>query len=321
MIVSVVISTYNSSQFIEETFDSIKAQSWPEIELIITDDCSADNTIELCQNWLKENGHRFIRTVLLTSSKNTGVSANGNRGLRAAHGEWIKFLGADDTLLPESISDNMIYLSEHQEIKVLFSKVNVYHNTFEEKNLKQTIPGSKITEENILWPGRSAISQYKMLLICDRIHFSPSVMIQRETMLSVGVFDERFPMMEDYPLWLKLTKSGHRLFFMDKLTVNYRQHSGAINNNGNEYLLKPNYFRTEVFRQIYTYPNLPWDIRMKSKWAWYASQPFRSEWLNRNTKPNKLLLAFLTIWINPFKYVASLKKWMVKGHRNDELYN
>lgn len=106
-LVSVIISTYNSAAFIIETLESILHQSWKEIELIITDDASTDDTVTICRHWLEVNSGRFTGVQVITSEVNTGVSANANRGLRAAKGEWVKFIGSDDTLLPGCIEDNM----------------------------------------------------------------------------------------------------------------------------------------------------------------------------------------------------------------------
>ncbi len=320
MLVSVIIASYNSSQYIEETLNSVKSQSWPELELIITDDHSTDNTTKLCQGWLIENKHHFVNTQLLYAEKNTGVSANLNRGLHVAKSEWIKFLAADDALKPNCIKDNMSWIACHPQTKVLFSRIEVYKNTFKPQNLIDTIPNAADHPKSILHESRSVDSQYKMLLLSDRINFTPSAFLNRQTLMSVKGYDERFKLIEDYPLWLKLTKSGHKLYFMNKTTVNYRRHSKAINNTDINYLIKPNYFRTENFRKIYTYPYLPIDIRLNQRFQWFVKQIFRWDYLNRNKKINRFLLDFITTCINPFKYYIWLKKRFNKKLQNNEFY-
>ena len=121
-LVSVIVVTFNSSQFIIETLESVSKQTWKEIELIITDDCSEDNTIEVCLNWINENKNRFLRVEIIKPEKNTGVPANANRGLYAAQGDWIAFIAGDDTFKPNHIKDNLMYIATRQEIKVLLSK-------------------------------------------------------------------------------------------------------------------------------------------------------------------------------------------------------
>ena len=72
-LVSVVVMTYNSSKYVLETLDSIYNQTYLNIELIITDDCSTDKTFELCNKWLLQHQNRFIRIEFITNDINTGI--------------------------------------------------------------------------------------------------------------------------------------------------------------------------------------------------------------------------------------------------------
>jgi glycosyltransferase involved in cell wall biosynthesis len=317
--ISVVVVTFNSSEFILETLESVASLTWEEIELIITDDCSTDPTVELCRNWLEHHSQRFLSTSLITSDINTGVSGNANRGLQAATGEWIKFMAGDDAFEPGYLQDNMEHIANHPEIRVLFSRVNLYRDTFEEKNFMESIPG-KILQDSIFWPERTVESQYRMLLIADRIHFTPSAFLHRETLLSVGGFDERFRSQEDYSLWLNLTRSGYKLYFMEKVTLNYRMHEHALNNTGIPHLINPNYFKEEPFRRIYTYPHMPVDVRLKERYTWCLSLIFRAKWLNRDNRFNQTLLDLLVLYLNPFEYFIRLRKMLNGKLRNNELY-
>lgn len=320
ILVSVIIASYNSSKFIIETLESIRTQTWKNIELIITDDCSTDDTLEVCTAWLNKHSARFRNISVITTDHNTGVPANVNRGLNASSGEWIKILGADDTLKEDCLEINMRMVATDARIKVLFSRVDVFRDTFEPVNKLRTIPGDPFSPDSIMATGRDAASQYKMLLVCDRIHYSPSVFINNETLKSVGGFDERFKLLEDHPLWLNLTKSGNRLHFMDEVTVNYRQHSWAINNTGEKHIVNPNYLKTNEFRKIYTYPFLPADVRMDQVYSWNVSRIFFIKMFNRNTKLNRLLFSLLTIYLNPFRYILWMRKCLNKDLKSNEFY-
>ena len=318
--VSVTIASYNSAPYIVETLESVRNQSWKEIELIVTDDSSTDNTAELCKEWMKKNRNRFVNVALITSLKNTGVPSNVNRGLIASSGSWVKILGGDDTLRPDCITNNMGMVSTDPRIKVLFSNLDVYQDNFNPRNYIHTIPGNPFSADGIMAHDRSAESQYRMLLVCDRIHYSPSVFMDREAIFSVGCFDERFKLLEDHPLWLNLTRNGYRLFFMEKTTVNYRRHSKAINNTGNEFIVNPNFLKTNDFRKIYTYPYLPADVRFDQIFTWFVSRIFKYKWLNRNRIPNRFLLNLLTLYLNPFRYLIWLRKRMNKTLASNEFY-
>jgi alpha-1,3-rhamnosyltransferase len=215
----------------------------------------------------------------------------------------------------------MVWIADHPEIRVLFSSVDVYNDKFEDRFFLHTIPGNPYDSRGIMAPGRSADSQYRMMLRSDRIHYTPSAWLHRETLLSVGGFDERFKFLEDYPLWLTLTKNGHRLYFMDKSTVNYRTHSKAIVNTGLRHAIDPDYFTTEPFRKIYIYPFLPADLRLDARFTWYASQIFRWKRINGNKWLHRILALVLTVYLNPFKYYIFLKKQIRKDLKNSELYN
>lgn len=320
-LISVIVVTYNSSRFIIETLDSIYNQTWSVMELIITDDNSSDSTVEICSRWLEKKGNRFIRTELSLSEVNTGVSGNANRGLRLSTGKWVKFIGGDDVLLPDNLTNNMHFIFSHQETRVLFSRVNNYNETFTPENYLGTSPDGDMKQDSILSLNRSAESQYRMLLLSDRIHFSPSVFLHCETLLSIGGFDERFRYQEDYPLWLNLTKNGHKLYFMNKVTVNYRSHSQAINNTGKPFLINPNYYRDEPFRRVYTYLFLPTLIRREQKFRWVVSQIFKIDLFNRPGRFNRFLLNLLTIYLNPFRYMIKARKILMRNPGEVEFYS
>ena len=95
-LVSIVIITYNSSTTIVETLDSVKRQTYSNIELIVSDDCSADNTVEVVKGWMERNKSRFVRAKLIESDVNTGVAVNLNRGNKDARGIWLKSIAGDD---------------------------------------------------------------------------------------------------------------------------------------------------------------------------------------------------------------------------------
>jgi alpha-1,3-rhamnosyltransferase len=115
ILVSVPVVTYNAASFVEETLESIFNQTYGNIELVISDDCSKDNTIEIVQKWCEEERvkERFTAIKIVTVPKNTGVSANCNRAISASKGEWIKFIAGDDILLPTCIEDNLNFVREN----------------------------------------------------------------------------------------------------------------------------------------------------------------------------------------------------------------
>ena len=220
-LVSIIIVTYNSSEFVLETLESAKAQTYKNIELIITDDSSNDNTIEVCNNWLGENTGRFASTKLLTSDKNTGIVPNCNRGLNYANGTWLKFIAGDDILIDTSIADFLSYCNKRDDCKLIFGRI-LY--------MKNYISKPKPLEKIAISPLHM---QQKLVYLGSGLP-APAAFINRDLLISLGGFDERFLFVEDLPLWIKVVNNNIQIHFIDNFVVKYRIHDNNIcMNNGN----------------------------------------------------------------------------------------
>ena len=101
-LVTIGVITYNSAGTIVETLESVKKQTYGNIELIISDDASKDNTVEICRDWLERNASRFSRVEMITTDVNTGTCGNCDRLLEKTTGLWLRILAADDILFGES---------------------------------------------------------------------------------------------------------------------------------------------------------------------------------------------------------------------------
>lgn len=212
-LVSVVVLTYNSEKYVLETLESIKNQTYENIELIISDDASTDNTLTLCEKWLKQNKAKFVRVELLTTIKNRGVAPNCNRGYHASKGIWVKFIGGDDRLLPDFIRKNVRFIENNRDVNIIFSDQLLIDEEGKEKGIWKHNPD--IME-------MSAENQYRELLKGNSLFAAPTNFIQRDLLNDFGGFDERFPMMEDYPLWVNLTKKGIKMHYLPESLVEYR---------------------------------------------------------------------------------------------------
>lgn len=223
-LVSIVVVTYNSSKYITETLDSIAKQTYNNIEVIISDDFSTDNTTELCENWLSLNKGNFVRGILLKSDRNTGISANLNRGYNACLGEWVKSIAGDDLLLPNAIDDNIKFVQKFPEAKFVFSDRKEFTDLAHEK---MRILTSQKYSRNYFYT-LSPTDQYWDLVIRNVCIFSCTAFINKDAFLKVGGYDETIPMLEDYPMWIKCTKSGYKMYYFPKQTVLYRVHQESV---------------------------------------------------------------------------------------------
>ena len=226
-LISVVVITYNSSKYILETLESIKKQTYNKIELIVSDDSSTDDTLAICNRYINDNNSRFARTELITVESNTGIPANCNRGIKASKGSWIKFLAGDDTLKADCVSSYVDYCTLNKEICVIHSNCEYFLESFEPQAFIRT---SALKSEVFNQLFITANEQYKLLLIRNRV-IAPSIFIKREALLEIGGFDERLRLIDDLPLWLKFTRNGTKIYYLDKATVNYRKTDNSVTKN------------------------------------------------------------------------------------------
>jgi len=220
-LVSIIVITYNSSKYVLETLESAKAQTYQNIELIISDDCSTDNTVEICRQWLEENKERFVRTKLITVEKNSGIPANCNRGVRASKGEWVKLIAGDDALKKKCINDNISIVLSNNKISILQTNVDYYNDNFKSSNFIKT---SSVETNPFFTKTNNADDQYRMIIYGNKV-IAPSIFIKRDVINNVGGYDEDIPLMEDLSFWSKITKNGYRISYNNAVTVNYRLHS------------------------------------------------------------------------------------------------
>jgi glycosyltransferase involved in cell wall biosynthesis len=246
--ISVGVLSYNSEATVIETLDSILNQTYDlkKIELIISDDNSFDETPTIVQEWLDLHGTNFHRTFFQTSDKNTGISGNFNRILNQVTSSWLKPIAADDILMPRCLSDNVEFVSSHPESRIVFS------NTIGFKNDVSSGVGEFVCDDEFF--KLNADNQSKSLLKSCSV-FAPTSFISTDLLRDIGGADERFPMIEDYPLWLKITSSGVRLYMNDVFSVYYRLGDSVSRGKktiGNERYLKD----SRRFHQEYIWPNV-----------------------------------------------------------------
>jgi glycosyltransferase involved in cell wall biosynthesis len=306
--VSCPVLAFNAESFILETFESIYNQNYEEIELIFSDDYSSDNTVEIAKKWLAQERvkNRFTNIQILTVEQNQGVSANMNRSIKASTFDWIKIIAADDILLPDCLKDNFDFINENPEIKVVFSQVKLYQDVFRESNFTMLIPD--VYPDNLMKNEFSAKDQWKILLEGDRINNTPSFFFHREIMEIVGYYDESNRLVEDAPMWLKMTQFGIKLYYFHKPTIGYRIHSKASNNVGDGVLIQPSLLKGYEVRKKLAHPYLPITKVWKEKSVIFLSKVFVTLGLNEKTNRNQILYRITTVYLNPFHYLESISR-------------
>lgn len=217
-VVTVAVITYCSANTVCATLNSILNQTYgsENIELIISDDGSKDNTAQIVDQWLKEHKHCFYKVRLFANPVNSGVSMNCNIAWQSSTSVWIKTIAGDDLLSIDCIESYIDFVLVHCSVDVLFSKMAHFIND-DPLNIIKVTPHSDV-EFFFKLP---ASKQYRFLLT-NSFNIAPTSFIRRSALIDVGYCNPVYKYIEDLPLWLRLTSHGYKFSFIDKITVNYR---------------------------------------------------------------------------------------------------
>lgn len=254
-LVSVPIITYNSAKYVLETLESIKAQTYQNIELIISDDCSMDDTVELCQKWVEQNKEHFVRTQIITSETNTGVSANLNRAEAACQGEWVKPIAGDDLLSTNCVEVCVKYAMKYNPV-CLFGRIKAFgaspeRNVFYDDNVFDYTFFALSVEE-----------QLEQLIFKGNCVPAATYFYNRSKIIEYGITnDERIPLLEDWPKWIVALEKGIKFHFIDEFLVNYRIHEASLSTSGRA--SSKMVMSNQLFNFYYRYPK--WENRNKEE--------------------------------------------------------
>ncbi len=225
-LVSIVVLTYNSSKTVIETLDSIKKQTYRSLELIICDDHSTDNTIELIRKWLKHNNSRFIKAKLIIGRKNHGISKNCNIGINQANGKYIQIISGDDILLEEAIEKKYKF-AEKKSLNVVYAKIEAFGS-----NALWVKKYNKICETNYRIVKRGWKEQYNKIILGNFIP-TPGGCFYLTKYIKEKGYNIHYPMMEDYPFIYNYIVGGNEVVLLDEVLTLYRlsETSLSVNNN------------------------------------------------------------------------------------------
>ncbi len=262
-LVTVAVVSYNSAPFIIELLDSVKRQTYKNIELIISDDASTDNTVNLCKRWLSENASCFTCAHLIESKINTGISGNHNRALEKVTGEWLKFIAADDLLADNAIEEFLNFCLLDDKRNVVFSDYYVF---FDDNEGKRVCQEKKLDFSNVFFGTNVTPQRQYSILLKKFAGNGPSLFIKSSLLKRIG-FDDRFPYQEDYALYIALAKDGNKLYRIPENLVYYRENPNSISRQGSKNQFYGNNHRRVImeYKCMYRYENMNvfWKLMMR----------------------------------------------------------
>ena len=201
--VSIILPTYNRAHLIKRAVNSVLNQSYKDFEMIIVDDNSTDNTIEIINSINDE------RINVIRHDTNKGPSAARNNGIRISRGEFIAFLDSDDEWLAKNL-EKQVSVFKNADSIVGMVYVGMLNINGEQKKY---IPPPHVT--------RREGNLYSDLLTDPTIVYPSTTTIRKRCLLEVGMFDEHFRAGEDWDLWIRLAKHYHFKYIDELLVINY----------------------------------------------------------------------------------------------------
>ena len=231
--VSIIIPTYNRSKLLRVALKSALAQTYPNIEIIVVDDGSTDDTAAVVA--------QYAGRVTYLKQANQDVAAARNTGIRAASGEYLTFLDDDDLIMPTKIA---------RQVQVLASRpaVGLVHCRF----YYADEDGNYLYKAELLPEG-----EVLQKLVCSNFVWVGAPLIRRHCFDQIGLFDEEIPpVTADWDMWLRIAQAGYRFGCVQELLGAYRiQRDGMMSDVAE--LERGNF---AVLEKVFSNPHLPADV-------------------------------------------------------------
>lgn len=227
-LISVIIPSYNSGKYLEKALKSVIKQSYKNLEIIIINDGSTDNTEEIVKNWQKKDK----RIRYLEHKKNLGLSAARNNAIKIAKGEYFALLDADDVWLAQKI-EIQLQKALRENADLVFSNWYFWEPEKEILKIFSSTPIKKF--ENLFY-----------LFIKKNLGSPSTALIKKSNLAKIGLFNENLKSSEDYDLWLRFILNGMKIVFCEEPLAYIRQHSNQMSHN----LYRMRITRLLIFKEI-----------------------------------------------------------------------
>lgn len=214
-LVSIAVITYNQKEYLRDCIESILKQGYSNIEIIVADDCSSDETQQMLQDYECRYPNKFI---LRLSKKNKGITKNSNLAHFSCTGKYIAWMGGDDLMLPEKISTQVQYMENNPDCVISYHALDVF-----ESESNNTLYIRKQGVKEPINSVREIIKHGCFIGAC-------SAMVRKNSTPEKG-FDERIPYASDWLYWAESLLEGGEVHYIDKLLGRYRRHEANITSN------------------------------------------------------------------------------------------
>jgi glycosyltransferase involved in cell wall biosynthesis len=208
--VSVVMSVYNGGQYLKTAMDSVLKQSYKEIDFIIIDDGSSDNSLQILENFARADPR-----IRLISRENRGLTQSLNEGIGLAQGSFIARMDSDDVSQPQRIQRQLEFLQTQPDYVIVGSEVLQIDCDGDPLSIRDHHREHEAIDRQCLLGDGAAMTH-------------PAVMIRKSALDKIGGYDPSFVTAQDLDLYLRLCEVG-RAYNLPDIFLHWRQHPLSIN--------------------------------------------------------------------------------------------
>jgi glycosyltransferase involved in cell wall biosynthesis len=221
-LVSILTPSYNSEQFVAETIESVLAQTYQNWEMIIVDDCSEDNSVDVISKYIKNDN----RIKLIESKTNRGPALSRNEALKTTNGRFIAFLDSDDLWMSEKLEKQV----EFMKLKAAVLSYTAYAKIDEYGHIGNFVEAPEKVN-------------YKQLLQTCSIGILTAMYDSKK----IGkIYMPDIFSVEDYAIWLQITKQGYEAYGLNEKLALYRVRKSGISSNK----IKKAAYQWKVYREL-----------------------------------------------------------------------
>ncbi len=204
-LVSICIPTYNRAGMIGRAIESALGQTYKNIEVIVVDNASSDNTDAVVASYVDE------RLTYVKNERNLGLFGNFNRCIELATGKFLHILHSDDYIDPDFTARCTAFFNKHPSVVMTSTRARIVGDSFEKDHA--------CSDTDLVYPAKEG---FRQLLATRSFIACPSVMIRRDIYQEVGPFSLEYPYSSDFYQWLKIARN-YDIGFVGGACVFYRQ--------------------------------------------------------------------------------------------------
>jgi glycosyltransferase involved in cell wall biosynthesis len=215
-LVTILAISYNQQQFVRDALDSVKQQSYSNIQLIIADDGSTDGTKGIIKQWISDN---WPGATFIDHPTNLGLTKNLNSARQFIEGKYYQFLGCEDIMMPDKIARQVQLLENNSEVDIVYS--DMYR-----MNEDGSIETQTHFEKNTYNQRLNGMVYHELIKTC--FISTPTVLMRKKVIERLGGYNENLAI-DDFDFWIRASKH-FRFLYHDDVTMKYRILHNSLSN-------------------------------------------------------------------------------------------